>query len=329
MEDDVVVVFRLNAGSGELIESATVNVSGGPAPLALHPSGLLLYVGRRTSNQISSYRRDPGNGQLSLLGEVSLESDPCYLRTDRSGRYLFSAYYGAGRVAVHRITADGSLLPQPIAWRKTGPRAHCMLADPQNRFVFVPHIAELGGLNAIFQYRFDANTGTLNPNQPESVDAGANQGPRHLCFHPSMDLVYSSDEQGSSVSVYAFDAAAGTLAIKQTASTLPDGFVGENTCSQLQITRDARFLYAPNRGHDSVAVFKVDALNGGLTPTGHHATEKVPRAFSIDDSERYVFVAGLETARLAIYRIDQETGALQPLSSRRVGNLPMWVLVAA
>ena len=99
--------------------------------------------------------------------------------------------------------------------------------------------------------------------------------------------------------------------------------------AQLQITRDSRFLYAPNRGHDSVAVFKVDALNGGLTPTGHHATEKVPRAFSIDDSGRYVFVAGLETARLATYRIDQETGALQPLSSRRVGNLPMWVLVAA
>jgi 6-phosphogluconolactonase len=109
MEDNTVVIFHLNPCNGELVKVATVNVLGGPAPLALDPSRQRLYVGRRSANRISTYLRDQATGQLSAVNEIELKSDPCYLGTDCSGQYLFSAYYGAGRVAVHRIRSDGGL----------------------------------------------------------------------------------------------------------------------------------------------------------------------------------------------------------------------------
>jgi 6-phosphogluconolactonase len=204
-----------------------------------------------------------------------------------------------------------------------------LIADQANRFVFSPHIAELGGLNAIFQFGLDVQTGPLTPNTPDRVTPDSHRGPRHLCFHPSQQWAYGSDEQGASVSQYADNPTARTLAFKQRVSTLPEGFAGENTCSQIQVTADGRFLYAPNRGHQSVACFAVDATDGTLSARGHPETERVPRAFSIDASGKYVLVAGLETSKLAIYRIDPTLGTLEHLHAVPVGRGPMWVLTTS
>ena len=258
-----------------------VAVEGGPAPLAIAPDKDVLYVGRRDSQEIASYRIDPGSGRISLIGAAPLQGEPVYVATDRTGRFVLSAYYYQSTAGVHAVGRDGVVVLPPIEWRYTGGGAHAMLTDRSNRFAFVPHIASRGP-NAIFQFRFNENTGRLTPNDPPRYDPAEYLGPRALCFHPTLDVVYFSDEQGNSVTAYTLDPDAGTLSPLHTISTLPEGFSGDNSCSQIQITPSGRFLYAPNRGHNSVASFSVDPSTGRLTATGRVMTEPTPRVFSLD-----------------------------------------------
>ena len=153
-------------------------------------------------------------------------------------------------------------------------------------------------------------------------------GPRHLCFHPNLDLVYFSNEQGCSVSSYRLDPAAGTIAAVQTITTLPDGYTARNTCSQIHLTLSGQLLYVANRGHNSIAGFRLDGA-GRLTPVGHASTEPVPSAFCLDPAGRFVFAAGSASGRLASYRIDGETGILTPLATYDAGRRPQAVLATA
>jgi 6-phosphogluconolactonase len=254
---------------------------------------------------------------------VPLDSDPCYLEIDRTGRYLFSAYYRAGRVTIHPIAEDGTLGAKPIQVLPTAERAHCVLVDRSNRYVFVPHTA---GPNLIFQFRLDEDTGMLTPNTLPVLVPDAGVGPRHLCFHPSLDVVYSSNEQGCSATAYTFSTSAGTLTPFQTLSTLPEGYDGDNTCAQIHIHPTGRFLYVSNRGHDSIAMFAIDEATGRLTSLGQQPTEKTPRTFNLDPRGQYLYAAGQGTGRLAAYRVEAQTGSLEPLGTYAVGNNPMWVL---
>jgi 6-phosphogluconolactonase len=112
----------------------------------------------------------------------------------------------------------------------------------------------------------------------------------------------------------------------QTVSTLPGGYSGRNTCSQIHLTPSGRFLFVANRGHNSIAGFAVDAASGQLTPAGHVATEAVPSAFGLDPDGRFVVAAGSASGRLASYRVDPETGGLTPLATYAAGARPMAVL---
>lgn len=324
--DDTILHFTMDPVTGKLTPQGKVALSGGPAPMAVDPQKRFLYVARRGAFIMSSLRMAPGTGELTHLGEVPLQSEPCYIATDRNGKFLLAAYYQAGMISIHPINAEGLAYGPPVEEFPTAIGAHCMQTDPSNRYVFVPHIA-IKGPNTILQYRFDAQSGRLTPNTPDRITPERLDGPRHYCFHPSKDLLYFSNEQGCSVTVYAFNTANGTLSPLQTVSTLPADFRGQNSCSQIQITPSGKFLYAPNRGHHSLAGFAVDASSGLLTPIGHTMTETVPRAFSIDPTGTFVYAAGLESGRLAAYRIDQASGALQPLEVYPLGNRPMWVLI--
>jgi 6-phosphogluconolactonase len=325
-DDDKIRVFTMNSTTGQLTPKGEVPVSGGPSPLTISPDRKVLYVGHRTVPAISSFRIDPDNGRLTQSGTVSPEAAPTYLSTDRKGRFLLSAYYQGARAAVHPLGEDGSVGDPPIEWLETATGAHAMQTDPSNRFAFVPHIAG-NGPNAIFQFRFDEHTGHLTPNSPLRVEPEVPLGPRHYCFHPTQNLLYFSNEQGCSVTGYRLDTSAGTLLAFQTITTLPAGYSARNTCSQIQITPTGKFLYAPNRGHNSIAGFSVDGSSGRLTAIGHVATEAVPSAFSLDPEGNFLFVAGSESNRLAAYRVNRETGELTPLETYAVGKRPMWVLM--
>ena len=253
---------------------------------------------------------------------------------------MLSSYYQGGHAAVHPIGDGGALGGPPTEWLATDVGAHAMQTDRSNKFAFVPHIARLNdnvmepvkdapGPNVIFQFKFDENTGRLTPNSPLRLEQGEHIGPRHYCFHPTQDIVYFSNEQGCSVTANSLDPATGTLTAIQTITTLPDGYTDRNTCSQIQITASGKFLYVPNRGHNSIACFSVDASTGRLTAVGQVATEAVPSAFSLDPEGKFLFAAGSASGRLASYRVNGETGELTPLETYAVGNRPMWVLATS
>ena len=324
-EEDRIARYEVDAGTGALAHIADTATAARPAPLAVNPTGDRLYVGCRDEIAISTYSIGDG-GALAHIGDVAVDNDPCYLATDKGGRFLLSAYYEGGRCAVHAIGDDGAADSPPVEWLATDKGAHSMQTDPANRFAFVPHISGGNGPNAIFQFRFDAETGHITPNSPARVTPDAELGPRHFCFHPHKGILYFSDEQGCSVTAYNFDAENGTLSAFQTTSTLPDGYEGQNSCSQIQIAPSGEFLYAPNRGHNSIACFSVDAHSGALTPIGHAPSEAVPRAFSIDPTGQYLYAAGLDTGKLAAYRIEDD-GTLARFATYDVGEGPMWVLI--
>ncbi len=326
-DDDKILVFTMDARTGKLTPKAEVPVSGGPNPLTISLDRRVLYVGHRSS-ELSSFLIDQDTGGLTQSGTVSLDAFPCFLSTDRKGRFVLSAYYEGAHVTVHAIGDDGVVDGPPIDKRYTDRGAHSIQTDPSNRFAFVPHIAGRGP-NAIFQFRFNENTGHITPNSPPRVEPEEQVGPRHYCFHPTQDILYFSNEQGSSVTGYRLDTSTGTLSAFQTITTLPADYTGRNTCSQIQISSSGKFLYAPNRGHDSIAGFSVDASTGRLTAIGQVSTEAVPAAFSLDPEGNFLFAAGAESGRLASYRINGDTGELTPLETYSVGKRPQWVLVTS
>ncbi|MDA0746644.1 MAG: lactonase family protein [bacterium] len=314
--------YALDSQTGALAHITNTELGGAPGPLALAPNKKTLYVGVRSTRHIASFRIDHATGDLSPTGTVSLEADPCYLSTDRKGNFLLSAYYGGGLIAVHPLHKEGSVGNPHVVWHKTAPKAHCVLTDPSNTFAFLPHVGES---NAIFQFRFNETTGELTPNQPPHVSPEPGVGPRHFVFHPQKDIVYVSNEQGSSVTAYRFDPSAGTLSAFQTLSTLPEGFSGENSCAQIHITPSGKYLYVSNRGHDSIACYATGE-NGSLTALGQQPTEPAPRAFGIDPTGSFLFAGGQPSGNLASYRINPNTGALTPLEVYPVGKQSMWVL---
>lgn len=321
-DEDKIVIFSLDSETGKLESKSVVNVPGGPAPLAVEPTRTFLYAGLRSSYQIASFRIDRHTGSLSRIGVISLDTDPCFLATDRKGRFLFSSYYSAGIVAIHLIGKDGTVKAPPVEWISTAENAHAIQTDPSNRFAFAPHT----GPNFIAQFKFDELTGHLTPNPVPIVIPKEGEGPRHFCFHPNRDIVYVVNELGSSVTAYNFDPTSGCLSAIQTISTLPEDYPGENTCAQIRVTPSGKFLYASNRGHDSLACFSIESSSGQLRFLGPVPTETVPRAFALDPEGNFLFAAGLESGKLASYRINPQTGELTPLEIYPVGKRPMWVL---
>ena len=338
-DEDRLVAFAIDAETGRLAPQGGTPIAGGPSVLAISPDRRVLYVGHRTQPAISSFRIDQDTAGLRLQGTVPLSHAPTFLAPDRTGRYLLSAYYQGGYAAVHPLADDGAVGAPALDRQDTANGAHAIQTDPSNRFAFVPHIARLNdnvlepprdnpGPNFIAQFRFDAQTGRLSANSPFRVEPTERLGPRHYCFHPALDLVYFSNEQGCSVTLYRLDRATGALSAAQTITTLPAGYAARNTCSQIHLTPSGRFLYVANRGHNSIAAFAVDAATGHLTAAGHAATEAVPGAFALDPAGRFLFAAGTASGRLAAYRIDGGTGVLTPLETYAAGRRPAAVLAA-
>lgn len=323
--DRKIRLFAMEPETGKLAFRHDIELEESPVPMCLDPAKRTLYVGLRAENAsfIGSFRIDP-SGDLSQVSKVSLEADPCYLATDKTGTFLLGAYYLAGMVTVHRIDADGAVQSRVIDQHKTVPKAHYIDTDASNRYVFVPHVDQS---NAIFQFHFDESTGKLTPNAIPKVDGGRGpQGPRHLVFHPNRSIVYADNEQGSSVTVYDFDSTKGTSTPIQTLSTLPpSGFDGENSTAQIRIHPTGKAVYASNRGHNSIAMFAVDPESGRIRSLGQQPTESVPRPFNLDPNGNYLFAAGQESGRMASYRIDAH-GELEPLDVYEIGQSPAWVL---
>jgi 6-phosphogluconolactonase len=323
--ENKLLLFDLDPMSGRLTPRGEEMLAGAPGPLAVDPDQRYLYVGLRSTKTVAVYGLARQSGALEGIGTPTpLSADPCYLAVDKSGRWLLTASYSGGQAAVYPLRDDGTVDATAACIVHTEPCAHCIEPDPTNRFAFLPHVAQS---NVIYQYHFDAATGQLSPNSPARIAHQPNVGPRHYVYHPTLHILYFSNEQEGSVTAYHFDPAQGTLVSFQSLSTLPTDFTGENTCAQIHIHPSGRYLYVSNRGHDSIAIYALDAQSGLMTALGQQPTEPTPRAFNLDPTGNFLYVSGQGSGRLTAYRIDQERGTLAELEQYHVGERPMWVLI--
>lgn len=312
-------VSHFNTVTGALSAPVFQLETPAPAYFVIAPDGRHLYSCNSTGF-VSAYSIDPVTAQLKLINQKpSGGGDPSYISLDRTGHYVFVANYDGGNIAVWALAPDGSLGERTAFVQHTGSSvnpqrqshafAHSIRVDPTNRFVLVADL----GLDKLFVYKFNAKDGTLAANDPPFAKAAPGSGPRHVVFHPNGRWVYLITEMGSTIMLFHWDTRRGALSEVQTVSTLPKDFQGTSTCAELQVHPSGKFVYASNRGRDSIAVFSVDAKTGRLTPIQDVPSGgRTPRNFDMDPTARWLLVTNHGSNTAMVFRIDQQTGKLTP-----------------
>ncbi len=333
--------FRLNAATGALEPAGVTEGVRNASYLALDPGRKFLYCVNEfkeyegmASGAVSAFRIAPESGALTWLNTVASHgTDPCHLMVDRTGRCVVVANFASGSVCVLPLAADGSLMEASCVvqhegssvdpGRQRGPHAHAVEIDATNRHVLVPDL----GCDRVMIYALDAERGILipNPNQP-SLEVTSGAGPRQLAIHPNGRFAYLINELNSTMTACAYDAARGRLSELQTLSTLPQGYAGESTCAAVQVAPSGRFLYGSNRGHDSIAIFALDAERGTMTLIGHESTRgAIPRDFTLSPKGDFLAAANQDSNNVVMFRVDPATGALEPTGSVVEAGTPICV----
>jgi 6-phosphogluconolactonase len=322
-----IYLFSLDTASGKLTAKGLAGEVTSPSFLAIHPSQRYLYaVGEvndfkgKKSGGVSAFSIGT-DGKLTLLNQQSSGGQgPCHVSIDKTGRNALVANYAGGSIACLPIEEDGKL-KEPSATiqhqgssinpqRQKEPHAHSINLSPDNRLALVADL----GLDKVLIYDFDAAKGSLTPHDPPFAKTQPGAGPRHFAFHPSGKYAYTINEIASTVTAFSWDSEKGALSEIQTTTTLPDGFVGNNSTAEVQVHPSGRFLYGSNRGHDSIAVFSIDSATGRLTAVETESTRgKTPRNFGIHPSGNWLIAANQNSGTLSVYRIDRQTGRLEPV----------------
>jgi 6-phosphogluconolactonase len=326
-----IYLFRYKAKTGSLVDLGVAAELANPSFLATDPRDRFLYAvtergsdpnvrGATSDQTVSSYSINPKTGALTLLNKVSSAGGmPCHLVVDQTGKMLFVADYGSGRVVSYALNPDGSIGKQTglsqdsgssiNPRRQEGPHVHSTVLSPDNRFLFTPDL----GLDQIKIYKIDPAKQTFAPNDPPSVSVTPGFGPRHFAFGRGAKFAYAVCEMGSSVVVFSYDRENGSLHPIQTISTLPSDFTGQSTAAEIEVDKTGRYLYASNRGSDSIAVFVIDQQKGTLTQLQVASTMgKGPRNFKIDPAGERIIAANQNSDSLTFLKIDSHSGQLTP-----------------
>lgn len=332
-----IYALQVDARTGEIVALGCVARITHPSFLALHPSGRFLYAVSEvsappadpTAGAVVAFAVDRSSGRLSQLNaQSSGGSGPCHLTVDRTGRYILVANYGGGSVAVLPIRADGSLGEATCVIRHAGssvhpqrqrqPHVHSVNLSPDNRYALVADL----GIDRIVVYRFDAAQGTLETPAAHTFEAPPGSGPRHLAFHPDGRHVLALNELSSQLMLLEFDPQSGHLTLRQSVSTLPEGLSGSNTTAEVAVHPNGGFVYASNRGHDSLAVFRLDVTNSSLQLIQHVSTGgRTPRHFSLDPLGRQLWAANQASHSVVRFQVDPAGGRLEPVGEPlKVGN---------
>jgi 6-phosphogluconolactonase len=318
--------YRFDSSTGKLSSLSLAAETTEPSFLAIDSSGRFLYAaneiadyGGQSTGAASAFAIQPETGKLSFLNQVSSRgAAPAHITLDRTGRCALVSNYTAGSVAVFPVLKDGrlgeassfvqhkgsSVNPE----RQKGPHAHAIALSPDNRFAAVADL----GLDELLVYSFDSTKGTLGAN-PQIVKSAPGAGPRHLAFSSDGRFLYVINELQSTVVTYSYHAATGVLHELQTIPTLPKTFRGNSTAAEIEIHPSGKFLFASNRGDDSIAVFAIDPGTGTLTNVENDPISgKTPRNFAIDPTGSWLLAANQDSNNIVVFRIDQRTGHLTP-----------------
>jgi 6-phosphogluconolactonase len=322
-----IYAYRFDSDTAELTTIGMAAETTNPSFLAVHPNHRFLYAVNEVPNYkgqksgaVSAFAIDHATGKLTLLNQVaSRGADPCYITVDKTGKYVLVANYTGGSVTVFPVLDDGRL-GETSAFiqhaghgadpeRQQGPHAHSIDLSPDNRFAIVDDL----GLDETLVYKFDIAKGSLTPNDPPFAKANPGAGPRHFAFHPNGKFAYVVNEMQSTVSAFSYDGAVGVLRPLQTISTFPKDFSAHNDDAEIEVHPSGKFLYASNRGHDSIAVFSIDPTKGTLTLIEYAFTKgQTPRSFEISPGGSLLFAANEKSDNVVVFRIDAKTGRLTP-----------------
>ncbi len=311
-----------------------ITAARNPSYLTLAADGIRLYaVDELDEGAVSAFRRDLETGSLERINAQSTGgAHPCYLSLDTSGRFLLAANYSGGNVAVLPISADGSLEPasQVLAHqgasvnpdRQGEPHPHMILPTPDGRFVYVSDL----GTDQLVCYRLDTTAGTLG--EVSSTDVTPGMGPRHFAFSADGTTMVVIGELDSTLNSFAVEDD-GTLTPVSSISTIPEGFTATNSCAHVLLSPDGRFVYGSNRGHDSIAVAKLDPESRALeiveiVPTGGQE----PRNFTLDPTGRWLLAANQNSDTITVFSRDDGTGRLTPTGTSTASDTPVCLLFA-
>lgn len=296
-----------------------------PSFLAIHPSKKFLYAvsevadaNGKPTGAVASLAIDQTTGKLSLLNtQSSGGAGPCHVNLDRAGKTVVVANYGGGSLASYAIAADGQLAPAASVMQHRGssidksrqeaPHAHSAYVDASGKWALSADL----GLDKVMVYSLNPQTSQLSEHVPGYAKVAPGAGPRHFAFHPNGKYGYVINELGNTVTVFTWDAQKGTLTEIQTIGTLPTDFTGKSYTAEVVVHPTGKFLYGSNRGHNSLAVFKVDEASGKLTLLGHQPTKgDHPRNFNIDPTGKWILCGNANTDNIVTFKIDQVSGHL-------------------
>jgi 6-phosphogluconolactonase len=318
---DGIHVYRVDDATGIWAHLQHVADLTNPSFLALSHDQRFLYAVHGDSDYATAFALDPKVGQARLINRAATGGrNGVRQAVDPSGRFLVVANYASGSVAVLAIAADGSLKdqhqlarlagePGPHKTEQATSHPHDIVFDPSGRFVLVPD----KGLDRIFIFCFDDVTGRLSPAQPHDVKSRPGAGPRHLLFHPKLPIVWVLNELDSTTATYRWDAKGATLAPIQVITTLPPTFTGYSAAAEIAVSADGRFVYCSNRGHDSVAIYAADPVDGSLTAIEWQSTQgRDPRFIALDPSGRLLYAANEQGDTVVTFGVDAASGKLTP-----------------
>jgi 6-phosphogluconolactonase len=322
-----IYAYRYDAATSQITPLGLAAETTNPSFVALHPNSRFLYAVNEVGNYhgpnsggVSAFSIDRSTGKLTFLNEVaSRGADPCYITVDKTGKYVLVANYTGGSVAVFPVLADGKL-GESSAFvqhtgkgtnpeRQEGPHAHSIDLSLDNRFAMVDDL----GLDELLVYKFDSSKGSLTSNSPPFTTIAAGSGPRHFALGPDGKFAYVISEMGHTVTAFSNDEANGRLQVLQTVTTLPKDFTGRNDDAEIQVHPSGKFLYASNRGDDSIAIYAIDQSKGTLTQVAIvHTGGKEPRSFEIDPTGTLLFAENQKSDNIVVFKIDQRTGLVTP-----------------
>jgi 6-phosphogluconolactonase len=336
-----IYAFRFHAANGQVNSLGVAAETVSPGSLAAHPNGRYLYA----TNEVGDYKGTNGGGinafaidrvtgKLTYLNDVfSGGGNPAHIIVDKAGKDVLIPNYINGKVGVFPLLQDGRL-GEATAFvrgegssvnpaRQEGPHPHSVYVSPDNRFAVACDL----GLDKVLVYQFDSTKGSLTPNDPPFARVNPGAGPRHLAFSPDGRFVYVINELQSSVSAFSYDASRGALHPLQTISTLPNDYQGKNTGSEVAVLGSGKFLYASNRGHDSIAVFAIDVEKGTLKRVENVPTQgRTPRTFAIEPTGSYLLAANQDSDNIVVFRVDPKTGRLTPTGQPVNVGVPVSVI---
>ncbi len=300
-----------------------------PSFLAIHPNKKNLYASNEGNATISAYTIDQQTGALTLLNNVpSKGKAPCHLSIDPTGQLIFISNYVGGNLTVYRLKPDGSIGDltdhiQNEGHKDQKPHMHSIIVSPNGQYAYCSDL----GIDTIFIYQINLESGKLIPATMPAVTVTSGDGPRHFLIHPNGKYGYSLGELNGVINTFSIESFSGKLSHLQRISMLPSDFKDFNAAADLHFSPDGKYLYASNRGHDSLAIYQVDPESGLISLIGHEATRgKHPRNFLIDKLDKFVIVTNRDDNNVVFFDRNVTNGTLQYAHSQFKIPTPVCVL---